>query len=209
MSAADRPVRRPVQERARQRREALLDATARILDRDGWDALTTNAVAKEARAAVGTVYEYFPSREALLVGLLERHGERLSAVVDGALRSAGSDLERATGDVVDAFARFWVEEPGYRAAWLGAQASEVLAATGALWGDRFTRRLAESLKPVAPALAARERKDVARTAVHLVSGLLLVAATSSPRDRRVMIEETKVALAAYLAARLARPRAAR
>lgn len=205
MSAADRPVRRPVQQRARLRCEGLLDATARILDRSGWDALTTNAVAKEAHAAVGTVYEYFPSREALLVGLLERYGERLAAVVDGALRSAGPDLERATGEVVDAFARFWVEEPGYRAAWLGAQASEVLAATGALWSDRFTRLLASSLRPFAPALATRERTAVARTAVHLVSGLLLVAATSSSRDRRVMIAETKVALTAYLVARLAGP----
>lgn len=139
------------------------------------------------------------------MGLLERYGEHLAAVVDGALRSAGPDLERAAGEVVDAFARFWVEEPGYRAAWLGAQASEVLTATGALWSDRFTRLLAGSLRPFAPALATRERTAVARTAVHLVSGLLLVAATSSSRDRRVMIAETKVALTAYLVARLAGP----
>ncbi|UJR78795.1 TetR/AcrR family transcriptional regulator [Sandaracinus amylolyticus] len=198
----ERPVRRPVQERARKRREALLDATARILDREGWDALTTNAVAREAGAAVGTVYEYFPSREALLVGLLERHGERLGAVIDEAIAGSEGDLARGCDAVVDAFARFWIEEPGYRAAWLGAQASEVLAKTGAEWGDRFGKRLADVLAVFAPALPSRERGIVARTAVHLVSGLLLVAVTSSPRARRAMIAETKIALRAYLGARL-------
>ena len=50
----------PKQARAHQRREAILDATAQLLDRVGFAATSTNAVAREVGASIGTVYEYFP-----------------------------------------------------------------------------------------------------------------------------------------------------
>jgi AcrR family transcriptional regulator len=199
---AERSVRRPVQERSRQRREALLDATARLLDSHGWDALTTNAVAREAGASVGALYEYFPHREALLAGLLARHGERLGAAVDEALAQAQGDLGRGADAVVTAFARVWASEPGYRAAWLGAQSSPVLAETGAAWSRAFTQRVAHALAPFLPHAKRRDVTIVASTAVHLVSGLLLAAMTGPPAHRSGLVRETQVALRAYLAARL-------
>jgi AcrR family transcriptional regulator len=51
-------------------------ATARILIRDGYDALTTNRVAREAGASVGSLYQYFSSKEALVAALLDQHVER-------------------------------------------------------------------------------------------------------------------------------------
>lgn len=203
-----RTVRKPVQARARRRREALLDATARILEQSGYDALSTNAVAREAGTSIGALYEYFPNREALLAGLLERYGERLAGIIDEAVAGAEGDWRRAAADVVGAFARFWMDEPGYRATWLGAQSSPLLRETGARWADAFTDRLAALLAPLAPSLPRRELRRVARTAVHLVSGLLLVAVQSSPARRRELVAETVVALTAYLAARLPPPASA-
>lgn len=51
--------------------DALMQATARILVQDGWDALTTNRVAKEAGVSVGSLYQYFPNKDALVSGLVE------------------------------------------------------------------------------------------------------------------------------------------
>jgi AcrR family transcriptional regulator len=51
----------------------LMRAAARILVRDGYDALTTNRVAEEAGASVGSLYQYFASKEALVAALLEDH----------------------------------------------------------------------------------------------------------------------------------------
>lgn len=194
--------REPVQERARRRRESILDATARLLDREGYGALTTNAVAREAQAAIGTVYEYFPNREALLAALLARHGERLGEVIDRAIVGAGGD-PIATGDrVVDAFARFWLEEPGYRSAWAVSQVSGVLLETGAAWADAFTDRVAALIASIAPSLPARERRRVAHTAVHLVSGLVGPAVSGPRAQRRARLDEAKLALRAYVLARL-------
>lgn len=52
--------------------EALLDSTARILERGGYSALTTNRVAEVAGVSIGSVYEYFPNKQALLAALTSR-----------------------------------------------------------------------------------------------------------------------------------------
>lgn len=182
---------------------SLLDATARVLDRGGYDALTTNAVALEADASIGTVYQYFPSREDLLAGLLERHGQRLQAAVDAAIADARGDPFAIADRTVDAFAEVWRHEPGYRTAWTATQAQRLLARTGAEWSTRFTGRIVTLLRAIVPAWGAAEARLVATTAVHLVSGLLLVAMTHGPRTEARLVAETKLALRAYLAARLA------
>ena len=67
------------------------------------------------------------------------------------------DPSAAEEIVVDTFARFWREEPGYRAAWTATQIPGLLKDTGAAWGDRFTDRLAELIGSIAPATARRDR----------------------------------------------------
>lgn len=197
-----RAVRVPTQERALRRRESILDATARILDRDGYDALTTNAVAREAGTAIGTVYEYFDGREALLEALLVRLSSRLGDAIDRAVAAGGADALAIADRIVDVFARVWREEPGYRAAWSSAQVTDLLQATGNAWSDDFTARIAALVRSLAPGVKAADARIVARTAVHLVSGLLLVAMSSSAATSRALVGETKLALRAYLIARL-------
>jgi AcrR family transcriptional regulator len=180
------------------RRESILDATARVLDRIGYDGLTTNAVAEEARTAVGSVYQYFRSRDALLDGLLERHRRRLGEAIDTAIVAGHAHPLEVADGVVDAFARVWREEPGYRAAWSAKSVTGLLDRTGAAWGDAFTDRVSDLLRTFAPAWPAARRRVVARTAVHLVSGILLAAMASPRRIESAMVTEAKVALRAYL-----------
>lgn len=71
-SPRTKPLKRPRQARARFTVQAIYDAYVRIWQRDGWDHLTTRKVALETGIAVGTLYEYFPSKEALHSGYV-RH----------------------------------------------------------------------------------------------------------------------------------------
>jgi AcrR family transcriptional regulator len=64
--------RQPRQARSRDTVEVLLEAAARVFRRDGWRA-TTNRIATEAGVSVGSLYEYFPDKQALLAALAERH----------------------------------------------------------------------------------------------------------------------------------------
>lgn len=78
----NKPLKRPRQARAKATVQAVFDAFVRIWQRDGWQRLTTRAVALEAGIAIGTLYDYFPSKKALLSGYV-RHGiEALVREVD-------------------------------------------------------------------------------------------------------------------------------
>ena len=73
LAPVDKPLKRPSQARAQFTVQAIYDAFVRIWKRDGWDKLTTRAVALETGVSVGTLYEYFPNKQAMLSGYV-RHG---------------------------------------------------------------------------------------------------------------------------------------
>lgn len=81
------PRKRPRQQRSRALVDRVLDAAARIFTEDGYRATTTNDVAAEAGVSIGSLYQYFPNKDALLVGLAERHlGEALPLLVEAGAR---------------------------------------------------------------------------------------------------------------------------
>lgn len=71
MSSDLTPRKRPVQARAKARIQRVLDATQAILNRDGPGALTTPAIAAESGVSVGSIYQYFPNKEAIVLALYE------------------------------------------------------------------------------------------------------------------------------------------
>jgi AcrR family transcriptional regulator len=75
------PRKRPRQDRAKATVDSILEATARVLVKQGFDGLNTNAVATSAGVSIGSLYQYFPNKEALVSALLERHMEDMNAVV--------------------------------------------------------------------------------------------------------------------------------
>ena len=70
---AHRPRKEPRQERSRATVDAILTAAAEVFERSGYDRTTTDAIAERAGFSVGTVYQYFPTKDALLRKLVEHH----------------------------------------------------------------------------------------------------------------------------------------
>ena len=92
MSRPDRPLaprKRPSQARSRRTVEWILEGAARVFRREGFDA-TTNRIATEAGVSVGTLYEYFPNKAALLAALAERLVEEAERGIHAALDAAGA-----------------------------------------------------------------------------------------------------------------------
>lgn len=71
------PRKRPSQDRSREMVESLMQATARILIEDGYDTLSTNRIAKRAGVSVGSLYQYFPNKQALVLALVRRHNQQM------------------------------------------------------------------------------------------------------------------------------------
>ena len=67
----------PRQERSRALVDAIVEAAGRILVRQGREAVTTNAVAVIAGVSIGSLYQYFPHREAIIAAVAHRHAQRL------------------------------------------------------------------------------------------------------------------------------------
>jgi len=83
--AVTKPRKHASQERSRATVDALIGATARILVREGFDKASTNRIAETAGVSVGSLYQYFPSKEALVAAVIDRHHQDLMQVVRGAL----------------------------------------------------------------------------------------------------------------------------
>ncbi|WP_280385346.1 TetR/AcrR family transcriptional regulator [Nocardia wallacei] len=102
---ADKPRRLPRQERSRFTVDTLLEAAAQTFTRDGL-ATTTNRIAERAGMSIGTLYQYFPNKYAMLHALAQRHvlegGARLGAVLTELRRTQPpfDDTMRAIVDVV-------------------------------------------------------------------------------------------------------------
>jgi AcrR family transcriptional regulator len=83
--ALTKPRKDASQARSRATVDALIEATARILVREGFDKASTNRIATEAGVSVGSLYQYYPSKEALVAAVIKRHNDDLMAVVRAAL----------------------------------------------------------------------------------------------------------------------------
>ncbi len=97
------PRKSPRQARAQATRDAILEATVLVLDREGLDAATTTRIAEVAGVSVGSLYQYFAHRDAILTALQEREFERAAALMQEIL--ADGNLQRSPREIVTAVVR--------------------------------------------------------------------------------------------------------
>ena len=89
------------QERSRSTVDALLEATARVLTKEGYDGASTNRIAEVAGVSIGSLYQYFPSKEALIAAVIDRHTQEVSQVTRNALvKVAARPVEVAAREFV-------------------------------------------------------------------------------------------------------------
>jgi len=89
------------QERSRSTVDALLEATARILIKEGYDRASTNRIVEVAGVSICSLYQYFPSKEALVAAVVDRHTQELSEVTRNALvKVAARPIEVAAREFV-------------------------------------------------------------------------------------------------------------
>jgi AcrR family transcriptional regulator len=78
----------PRQARAKRTIEAIFEATARIVDSEGADNLSTNKVAQQAGVSIGTLYQYFPTKEAIVVAMIAQERMRVMSELQAILVTA-------------------------------------------------------------------------------------------------------------------------
>lgn len=178
MNGKKRQIRRrkPVQDRASSTVEALLEATAQILLSQGYERATTNEIARRAGVSIGTLYQYFDNKEALVAELARRHFGRIEAVVLEHLVPAGApDLRAMITRLLRALVAVHRDDP---------RLSQVLEAEMSRVGELH---LFEDLRQRSEMLVA-ERLVLARSALRPAN--LVLAAQISVRAVSGIIQET-------------------
>ena len=103
------PRKPPTQPRATETVNAVLEAAARILERHGFEGYTTNAIAERAGVSIGSLYQYFPGKDAVTVALIERECALLLADVSEA--DSMVDHRDAINHLIDAAVAHQMRRP--------------------------------------------------------------------------------------------------
>jgi AcrR family transcriptional regulator len=183
-----RPARKPSQRRAVETVEVILEAAARILERDGMGrSFGTNRIAREAGVSIGSLYEYFEGKDAVLRALMERHASQLRCLVDqrfAELRDA--PMSEAIPAFVDAI--FDLHELRPR---LQATLHRELAAGHAVLTDQYVEeRVVEWLSSRRPELTSEDVTTRAFVAVRATRSVTMHTYLEElSEDRRVAVRE--------------------
>jgi AcrR family transcriptional regulator len=209
-SHSEQPIRRtPRQARGRERVETILDAAEALFAEVGYEAATTNAIAARAEVPIGSIYQFFANKQALLAAVAERYRAGAAALLDAVLTPEVIALP--TPELVEiilgVMIEFGAQRIGFTRIVLHAGAHPDLdAAASHIFGDvaaRFTAIIARRAPHIAP-----ERRDLAvRLSLVAISALLAEAIAAKPHGEQAVhaiIAETKLMIGAYLAA-VARP----
>lgn len=199
MTTEKKQVRRvPTQARSQERVERVLDAAAHVFSEVGFDAATTEGIAARAGTSIGSVYQFFPNKRALLYAIAARYAERVQRTFDDLVqREADSHWADFLDRAIDVLADFHREEPGFRALVRNWSSQEFLAQDEASTRE-FTRLTAGLLAARVPTIPAKKRLVIATVLVETVSALLVATQRHDPKTSRTIVREYKEMLRRWL-----------
>jgi AcrR family transcriptional regulator len=193
--------RAPRQDRGLQRVELILDAAEALIAEFGVEGTSTNAIAERAKTSMGSLYHFFPSKEALIEALARRFAERKRELNAKAvpIDRAHMSLEEVFERVVDGHARFLAESPAFVPIYDAVTQGRAAACMNEELVDAIDGQVRDFLAARVPAMREQDRNTAALLSVTTVHGVLLTAMRLSPKARGPLFRELKRMLVAYFA----------
>lgn len=178
----------PRQSRSAATVDIILEAVARILESKGLPGLNTNAVAETAGISIGSLYQYFPGKEALLAALIRRKRQELITMLEHvATADDGGDLRQLVSGFVRAALHHQFQRPRLAAGLEYAEMMLPLDAETRILKQRIVEIVAEALSRYGieqPIIAAR---DLAALTRGMADAASLAGETDAPHfEQRVL-----------------------
>lgn len=193
--------RQPRQARSQERVNQILDVAEQLFIDQGYTATTTNAIAAGAKVSIGSLYQFFPDKAAILRALAIRYNERLYHVLVRPDLAEVTNIPLATymTQLIDATDQFLAEHPGYYAIYMQAQGTltelqEVESAADA----QLIQELATLLSHYNPTLNPSDYEAIAFVLVKAIGNLLWLSLSQEPSFRQHLVDETKRLALGYL-----------
>jgi AcrR family transcriptional regulator len=187
--------KQPKRERGKQRVAALLDAGAELFAEKGYEATTMTEIAQRAGAAIGSLYQFFPAKEALAEALFNRYAERAAASFARVEELAPG---RSAAELADLLIDYKLALRTDRDATIALSSSVVgIVERRKPLGDALRGRIASILRAANGALS----QDEAAAAAIIVSQVMkIIPALAATEDERPLplISEARKLMALYI-----------
>lgn len=192
MSEADPTAARrtPSQARSRERLERIQAAACELIARTGSDQVKMSEVATLAGISIGSLYQYFPDKSALIRSLFERYSEQCRGYIAETLAGVTDlpSLLAAFDGLVDVYLEVVMAEPVMRDIWSGTQADKPLAALQLAESRVQGALLAEAMRKVHPATPAEVIERRAFLVWELGEAAVRLAIAVGPDEGKALVE---------------------
>ena len=193
--------RKPRQARSQERVNRILDVAEQMFIQEGYHATTTNAIATQAHVPIGSLYQFFPDKAAILYALAERYIEMLRRQV-AALYSENMlqlPLPDYVDRLVDAVDQFFTDYPGYHAIFMQVQDTmPELEQLEDLADAQLIRDWATELALRDAKLTPEDCEAMAFVLVKTIGTILWLSLSQSPPMRKRLVAEAKRFTLSYL-----------
>jgi AcrR family transcriptional regulator len=194
--------RQPRQARSQERVKRILDVAEELFIAEGYMATTTNAIANRAQVPIGSLYQFFPDKAAILQALALRYGELLHQqllAIDNLDAPEVTPLPAYIDRLIDTTNQFFSEHPGYHAIFMEVQGTAPeLEAIEADADAQLIQDLALSLRQRTPGLEAPDYEAIAFVLVKAIGTLLWLSLSQEKPFQQRLITETKRFALSYL-----------
>ena len=196
--------RRPVQQRSAKRVEQMLEACAALIDELGYDGVTTTLIAERAGVAVGSLYQFFPDKRAVVQALTQRNVEYFMAEIGKRLDEAHLEHWWDGADIAfDIYVQMYREVPGFSRIRFGDVVDLRLISderdNNTVIGDGLAGVIAEKF-----AVPLDQVRLPVAVAIEIADGILNLAFRRKLFPTDTVIEEARTVVRAYLSGRLHR-----
>lgn len=179
----------------------MLAIATELIAEKGSEAVRMNEIADLAGVSIGSLYQYFPDKTAIVRTLAERYNAQGRACVEAELApvSTEAELESALARIVDAYYAMFLTEPAMRDIWWATQGDKTLQALDAEDGAAHTTLLESVLIRLRP---TQDRQDLTTRAIltmHLLATTVRLAISLEPAQGEALVAAFKGSLRSLVA----------
>jgi AcrR family transcriptional regulator len=191
--AATTARRAPAQQRSRERLERILAVASELIARKGSDQLKMSEIAELAGISIGSLYQYFPDKSAIIRTLAEHYaGESRRCIEEAFADVRGIDgLLAAFSSLVDQYYQIFLAEPVMRDIWSGMQADKQLAEVELAESRAAGALLAAAMLRVRPDLDPERVASTAFLIWHLGEATMRLAIAYDRVEGAALVEAYK------------------
>uniref|UniRef100_B8HQL7 Transcriptional regulator, TetR family n=1 Tax=Cyanothece sp. (strain PCC 7425 / ATCC 29141) TaxID=395961 RepID=B8HQL7_CYAP4 len=192
--------RQPRQARSQERVNQILDVAEELFIRQGYTATTTNAIAVGAKVPIGSLYQFFPDKAAILQALALRYTEQFhQRFTELAVELASLPLVPYVERMIEVTDQFFREHPGYHAIFMEVQGTmPELEQLDEAADAQLIQAIVLSLSQRYPELAPQDHQAIAFVLVKAIGTLLWLSLSQEATFQQRLVAETKRLALNYL-----------